>query len=95
VHALLAVVPMSKWNRPMTRYKTAVVKRPCRRPAVHPKVRARVLAAIPAGAACSLNDLSTYTGYQGTTLLRAINALELDGVIVGLWDSLPARWRRA
>lgn len=86
---------MSKWNRPMTRYKTAPVEKRAKGPCVHPKVRARVLEAIPAGAACSLNDLSAYTGYQGTTLLRAINALELDGVIVGLWDSLPPRWRRA
>lgn len=86
---------MSKWNRPMRTYKPVSVERVALGPTVHPKVRARVLDAIPLGAACSLNDLRTYTGYLGTTILRAITALELDGVVVGNWDSLPPRWARA
>lgn len=79
----------------MRTYKPEHGERPLKVPSVHPKVRGRVLAAIPPGAACSLNDLSAYTGYQGATILRAINALELAGVIVSNWDTLPPRWALA
>lgn len=86
---------MSRWNRPMRIYKSEPIEQSPWVPSVHPKVRARVLAAIAPGSACSMNDLRAYTGYQGLTLLRAINALEISGEIVGIYEPLPYRWTRS
>lgn len=83
---------MSKWNRPMTKYKPANLPAPEHRSAIHPKTRSKLLSALKAKP-LTMPELADATGLQLNSTYRLLPVLERNGDVQRV-PSNPYQWER-